>query len=84
MKVVRMTVLDNSSNGSLKAFFDIETPDGIVMKGFKLVNGPSGLFASAPSDKGKDGKYYDSVILPKEMKSSVEKLALEEYKKSGK
>jgi stage V sporulation protein G len=79
-----MSALDNSSNGSLKAFFDFETSDGIVIKGFKLVNGPNGLFVSAPSDKGKDGKYYDSVILPKEMKSTLEKLALDEYKKSGK
>ena len=84
MKIVRMTALENSSSGNLKAFFDFETSDGIVIKGFRLVNGPNGLFASAPSDKGKDGKYYDSVILPKEMKSSVEKLALEEYQKQGK
>lgn len=83
MKLVRMNILDNSSGGTLAAFFDIETPDGIVIKGFRLVKGPNGLFAASPSEKGKDGKYYDSVILPKPMKETLEKLALEEYNKSG-
>jgi stage V sporulation protein G len=36
---------------------------------------------SAPDEKGKDGKYYESVILPKQMKSSLEKMAVEEYNK---
>ncbi len=84
MKIVRMNVLDNSSGGNLKAFFDFETSDGIVIKGFRIVSGSNGLFVSAPSDKGKDGKYYDSVVVPAELKKSLEKLALEEYNKQGK
>lgn len=77
-----MTKLTNSS-GKTAAYFDIETPDGIVIKGFRLVQGSNGLFISAPDEKGKDGKYYDKVILPKEMKETVEKLAVEEYNKNG-
>lgn len=82
MKITRMTKLTNSS-GKTAAYFDIETPDGIVIKGFRLVQGSNGLFISAPDEKGKDGKYYDKVILPKEMKETVEKLAVEEYNKNG-
>lgn len=81
MKIVRMNPLKNDSGGKTTAFFDIQTQDGIIIKGFRIVNGSNGLFVSAPNDKGKDGKYYDSVILPKEMKSELEKLALEEYDK---
>jgi stage V sporulation protein G len=38
---------------------------------------------SAPDQKGKDGKYYENVILPKEMKSELEKMALDEYNKNN-
>ena len=79
MKIVRMNPLKNNSGGKTVAFFDIQTKDGIIIKGFRIVNGSNGLFVSAPNEKGKDGKYYDNVILPKEMKSEVEKMALEEY-----
>ncbi len=80
MKIVRMNTLENNS-GKTAAFFDIQTKEEIVIKGFRLVNGSKGLFISAPDEKGKDGKYYETVILPKEMKSSLEKLAIEEYNK---
>ena len=79
MKITRITPLKNDSGGKTKAFFDIQTNDGIIIKGFRVVDGSNGLFVSAPNEKGKDGKYYDNVILPKEMKSEVEKMALEEY-----
>jgi stage V sporulation protein G len=84
MKISRMNILDNSSGGKTSAFFDIQTDDGIIIKGFRIVNGTNGLFISAPDAKGKDGKYYETVILPKEMKASLEKIALEEFKKQKK
>ena len=81
MKIVRINPLKNDSGGKTKAFFDIQTNDGIIIKGFRIVDGSNGLFVSAPNDKGKDGKYYDNVILPKEMKSELDKMAIEEYNK---
>jgi stage V sporulation protein G len=67
--------------GKTVAFFDIQTDDDIVIKGFRLVNGANGLFLSAPNEKGKDGKFYETVILPKEMKKDLEKKAVDEYNK---
>lgn len=67
------------SDSKTAAFFDIETNDRIIIKGFRLVNGTNGLFLSAPNEKGKDGKYYETVILPKEMKEDLEKRAIEEF-----
>lgn len=81
MKIIRINSLKNDSGGKTAAFFDIKTNDGIIIKGFRIVNGSNGLFVSAPNDKSKDGKYYDNVILPTEMKSEVEKQAIEEYNK---
>jgi len=81
MKIVRMNKLDQNSGGKTAAFFDIQTGEKIIIKGFRIVNGSSGLFVSSPDEKGKDGKYYENVILPKEMKTELEKLAIEEYNK---
>jgi stage V sporulation protein G len=80
MKIVRMNPIPQDGNGKLKAFFDIETDDGIVIKGFRLINGTNGMFISSPDAKGKDGKYYETVIIPKKMKDNLQKQALEDFK----
>ena len=81
MKIARMTPLPQDGNGKLAAFFDVQTDDGIIIKGFRLINGPKGKFISPPSDKGKDGKYYESVILPRDIRENLEKIAIEQYDK---
>jgi DNA-binding cell septation regulator SpoVG len=80
MKIIRMNHLDGTRGNTL-AFFDIQTPEGIIIKGFRVVRGSKGLFISAQNEKGKDGKYYDTVILPREIKDPLEKQAVEEYNK---
>jgi stage V sporulation protein G len=84
MKIIRMNPLGNDAGGKTAAFFDVQTDDGIILKGFRLVNGSNGLFMSSPDQKGKDGKYYETVTLPKEMKSELEKMAIEEFNKKPK
>lgn len=81
MKIVRMNKLPNDSGGKTLAFFDIQTDDEVLIKGFRVVNGSNGLFVASPSDKGKDGNYYDNVILPKEMKDNLQEMAIDEYNK---
>jgi stage V sporulation protein G len=83
MKIIRINKLQNSASGKTLAFFDTQTSDGIIIKGFRIVNGTKGLFISSPDEKGKDGKYYETVILPKEMKSDLEHTAIEEFNKSN-
>jgi DNA-binding cell septation regulator SpoVG len=83
MKIVRMNSLQGNSNSKTAAFFDVETQEGIIIKGFRLVSGSNGLFISAPNEKGKDGKYYDSVVVPKEMKDNLQKQAIEEFNKGN-
>ncbi len=77
MKITRMNPYEG--NSKTRAFFDIETQEGIVIKGFTLVEGPNGLFVSVPSDKGKDDKYYDKVILPNEIRKELNTMALQKY-----
>lgn len=83
MKIIRMNILQNSSNSKTAAFFDIQTDEGIVIKGFRVVSGSKGLFISAPNEKGKDGKYYETVVIPKEMKDDLQKQAIDEYNKGN-
>jgi stage V sporulation protein G len=82
VKIVRMNPIKSEGGGKTAAFLDVQTEDGITLKGFRLVNGSNGLFLSSPDQKGKDGKYYETVILPKEMKGELEKMAIDEYNKS--
>ncbi len=84
MKIIRMNPLKSDGTGKTAAFFDIQTDDGITIKGFRLVNGSNGLFMASPDQKGKDGKYYETVTLPKEMKSELEKIAIEEFNNTQK
>ena len=80
MKISRMNLYDGESK--TKAFFDIETDESIIVKGFKLVDGANGLFVSAPSEKGKDDKYYDRVYVPKELKEQLADMAISMYNES--
>lgn len=67
------------SKGSLLANASIEI-EGIVIKGFKIVEGRDNDFVSWPSQKGKDGKYYDQVFaLDKDIRREVEDMILDEY-----
>lgn len=77
MKINRM----NPYNGDSKtaAFFDLETDEGIIIKGFTLVESSNGLFASAPSEKGKDDKYYDKILMPSDLKNQLNDLAISHY-----
>ena len=65
--------------GKVRAFFDLQTEDGFTLKGFKLVEGSSGLFVGFPSQKNKDGEYKDTIYADKILKQKINKLALDYY-----
>ncbi len=77
MKISRLNPFDGSSK--TVAFFDVETEEGINIKGFTLVEGTNGLFVGVPSAKGKDDKYYDRVYIPKELKEQLTDMAISMY-----
>ena len=80
MTISRLFVYDGPA-GNTKAFVDLETNEGIILKGFKLILGPTGLFVGAPSEKGKDGKWRESVIIPKELRDEINRMVVGEYDK---
>jgi DNA-binding cell septation regulator SpoVG len=70
------------NSGSLLGFVTIITAEGFEMKGFKLIDGPNGLFVASPSVKGTDNdgndKYYDQVWIPKELNQELLELVSNE------
>ena len=73
-----------SSKSSILANASIEI-EGIVIKGFKILNGKNDdPWVSWPNQKGTDGKYYDQVYaLDKTLREEVEDSIREEYEKEA-
>lgn len=65
--------------GKVKAFFDLRTDEGLVVKGFKIVEGSNGPFVGFPSKKGGDGEYSDTVYAEAELKQAITRMAMEAY-----
>ena len=68
------------SAGKMRAFVDIALDGLVVIKGAKIFEGPSGLFAALPTQKGKDEKYSPTVeISDSILKSEFNRVCLEAY-----
>lgn len=76
MKVERMT---KGEWGKVKAFFNVQTSEGFAMKGFKLVEGVNGLFVGFPSQKDKEGEYFDTIFADKQLKAELTVIAIREF-----
>lgn len=77
---VRVYPIKKSSKSGILASASIEI-EGIVIKGFKILNGKNdNPWVSWPNQKGADGKYYDQVYaLDKTLREEVEDTILDEY-----
>ena len=71
--------MNKGSWGKIRAFFDLQTEEGFIIKGFKLVEGINGLFVGFPSQKGNDEEYYDTVWADREIKEQVNQIAIKAY-----
>ena len=65
--------------GKLRAFFDLRTKEGIVIKGFKLVDGINGMFVGMPSQKGKDDEFFDTVFMDRDLRDELSQVAMDAY-----
>ena len=80
-KVSRLHKLNG--DGPTKAFCDICISDEFLVKGFRVVEGKEGLFVGLPSDPGKDGKWYDKVmLLTDEVREELKTVVLSAYENS--
>ena len=76
MKIERM---HKASFGKIRAFFDLKTEEGIIIKGFKIIEGINGLFVSMPSEKNKDGDWQDSCYCTKDVRDKLNHLAVSHF-----
>tara|TARA_B100000029_G_scaffold498429_1_gene567270 strand:- start:3788 stop:4159 length:372 start_codon:yes stop_codon:yes gene_type:complete len=77
MKIERM---NKGEWGKVRAFFDLATQEGFIIKGFKIIEGINGLFVSMPSQKSNDGEFYDSVFASRDLRDELNDIALGAYK----
>lgn len=77
MRILNMRAAERE--GAIKAFFRVETEDGFLIDGFKVVEGRNGLFVSLPSKKVGE-KFIDTVTVPGELKEPLNKMALDEFR----
>lgn len=82
----RVTILKNANEGKLKAFASITIDNGFVVSGLKVVEGNDNcLFVAMPSNKGKDGKYYDIAFpLSKELREEIDDIVIDAYRETQK
>ena len=77
MKIINMKKGDW---GVRKAYFSLETDEGIIIKNFKLVDSNTGLYVNVPSTLSrKDNKWYEDVTIPEKLKEIIKEKALKKY-----
>ena len=78
VNVERLYRLD--SDGVLKGFADISICNSLVVKGLRIVAGKNGLFVGMPQQLGKDGKWYNRVLLTNDsLKDKLNNLVLSAF-----
>jgi stage V sporulation protein G len=69
--------------GNIVAIADVSFDNSIKIKSFKIIESKSGgLFVTYPSLRGKDGSFYDLIIVQdKDLQKAIRDRIVQEYKK---
>ena len=84
MKTMDVEVVDIRKivgDGNLKAFADVRVGDSLVIKGFCVMQGKSGIFVSMPRKASKDGRWFDILEPDDALKRELENKVLESYER---
>ncbi len=77
---IKITCRPYDGNSKTKAFIELCLDKTLVLKGMTLVEGSHGLFLSFPSEKKKDGKYYNSIYsMDKDFTGRLEDACIKKY-----
>jgi stage V sporulation protein G len=82
MKTMNVEVVDirkMTGDGTLKAVADIRIGEGLIVKGFCVVQGKNGIFVSMPRKATKDGRWLDILEPDDVLKRQLESKVLESY-----
>lgn len=83
MKVTNVKINEIEGAGSTKAFATLEFDEQLVVSGFRIIDGKSGLFVSMPQRKHND-EYFD-VVYPNSKKGRevLTNIILNAYREIG-
>lgn len=65
-------------SGNMLAFVTLNY-EGLIVKGIKIMEGAKGPWVAMPSEKGKDGKYHNTVFFGREIKERMEQEILNKF-----
>lgn len=64
--------INPEKDGKVRAICNVEVLEkSLTLYGVKIIKGNKGVFAAAPSAKGKDGNYYSYAFFGEEFSNSV-------------
>jgi stage V sporulation protein G len=72
-----------NGDGKFKGFAHIVLNGTLRLNGLKVLEGDNGLFVGYPSEKGKDGQFYDIVHpITRETRNVIQDAVLANYEKA--
>lgn len=81
MKVTGVKISKLENGGKTKALTSVTFDEVFVVTGFKVIEGPNGIFVANPSVK-REEKYVDTAFaLTKEFRAEIQEAVLAEYNK---
>ncbi|MBA3065448.1 SpoVG family protein [bacterium] len=81
MKVTDVVIRMSKGSSKIKAFAVVAFDNDFTVNAFKVVDGPNGLFVGSPSQKGADGKFYNTIRMKRDsgISSEVTEKVLAKY-----
>ncbi|MEA2081501.1 MAG: septation protein SpoVG family protein [Elusimicrobiota bacterium] len=72
MKVTDVVIRMSKGSSKIRAFAVVTFDDDFTVNAFKVVEGPNGLFVGSPSQRGADGKFYNTIRMKRDVEINGE------------
>ena len=79
MEVEVVNIRKMAGDGKCKAAADVRIGEGLVIRGFFMMEGKNGIFVSLPRKASKDGRWFDMIEVDDDLKRTIEDKVLEAY-----
>ncbi|PKM99513.1 MAG: hypothetical protein CVU78_05890 [Elusimicrobia bacterium HGW-Elusimicrobia-2] len=81
MKVTDVVIRMSKGSSKIKAFAVVTFDNDFTVNAFKVVEGPNGLFVGSPSQRGADGKFYNTIKIKRDsdINSEITEKVLAKY-----
>ncbi len=81
MKITDVVIRMAKGSSKIRAFAVVTFDDDFTVNAFKVVEGEQGLFVGSPSQRGNDGKFYNTIRIKRdsEINSEITEQVLAKY-----